>query len=111
MRLLGLQVPFRNGLGEYFWSSLFDVDVLTAILIIFFNVFTSFNSILEGLRPRKSLIFMELSSKECSEPYINVMKNHCFAHFFVDSSIKINDFWGPESYQNLIKIEFSCNCI
>ena len=59
IRLWGLQMPLRNGLGAYFWCSLFDVDVFTTILFGFYRFLTSFGSIFGGLGPPESFIFVE----------------------------------------------------
>ena len=59
IRLWGLQMPLRNGFGAYFWCSLFDVDVFTAMLLYFYRFLTSLGSIFGGLGPPESFIFIE----------------------------------------------------
>ena len=58
VRLLGPQVAFRDGLGAYFWSSKFDLDFFTAILLYFLGFHDCFGLDFGGGRPKKSLIFI-----------------------------------------------------
>ena len=59
MRLLGLKMGLRDGFGAYFWSSKFDLDFFTAILLHLVGFYDSFGLDFGGVRPRKSLIFIE----------------------------------------------------
>ena len=59
MRLLGPQVAFQDRLGAYFWSSKFDLDFFTAILLHLVGFYDCFGLDFGGVRPRKSLIFIE----------------------------------------------------
>ena len=58
IRLLGLKMGLRDGLGAYFWSSKFDLDFFNAILL-YFVVCDCFGLDFGGGRHQKSLIFIK----------------------------------------------------
>ena len=59
MGLLGPQVAFQDRLGAYFWSSKFDLDLFTAILLHLVGFYDCFGLDFGGGRPQKSLIFIQ----------------------------------------------------